>query len=682
MPLAAYAPRYFIALLCALLLAPCARATLVATSDSVTLQLKPGEQSTAQKLLLKGGADSVYSSLTLSDAPLGLRYTLEGCPLTQKFEPLANGCALLISYSPVTAVDIKDRLVVAYRTASATTGKDARSESLTIPVWAVGSWPNDSDNDGIGDDDDQCPNTPADKDIDASGCAVSQRDDDGDGVSNAADACPTVQGLRDNGCPTEAQIADALSLAAGSNIQLQNTAVAVAATCTSQRTEPLASDCNALVEAALLGAGGVTEALTAITPDGALLANAALQHSHVAHIRHLSNRLTALRYGARGVSLAGAVKLAYTPADPFFAAMAPGIAPELASEFIPELSALAANADSASESAEPLLLADSRWGLFLSADVSRSNRNGAGFGAAFDGESVIVTGGLDYRVSPTTVLGAALSQAQSDSKLTQRAGFLEQEQVTVTAFGSYAADHWYMDAALAMGSSNMEQERGVNYTLSNSTPVSQRMHARYGGSMTSGYIAVGWQGGIFGGSYNQQDVDLDSNQESNQGANQNTNFASSREASAWGLNVGMSLDYVRSKIDAFSELPSDPNAAGAGWAVTVAGQSQRWLTGRLASTLSRVLHTSWGVWVPYAELELVHEFANNPYSVNTQFVGDPDGPALAVLSERPDHNYLRGRFGASLQLPRGVAGFIDYGRLMSANRWEGYTVSAGLRVAF
>ncbi|HEX6638912.1 MAG TPA: OmpA family protein [Steroidobacteraceae bacterium] len=47
----------------------------------------------------------------------------------------------------------------------------------------------DSDGDGVNDDADQCPGTPAGTAVDANGCPLPQ-DDDGDGVNNDADKCP------------------------------------------------------------------------------------------------------------------------------------------------------------------------------------------------------------------------------------------------------------------------------------------------------------------------------------------------------------------------------------------------------------------------------------------------------------------------------------------------------------
>jgi hypothetical protein len=67
--------------------------------------------------------------------------------------------------------------------------------------------PMDSDGDGVSNEDDLCPNTPAGSAVDANGCAPSQLDADGDGVPDNADTCPnTPQGAEvdEDGCgPTQ-----------------------------------------------------------------------------------------------------------------------------------------------------------------------------------------------------------------------------------------------------------------------------------------------------------------------------------------------------------------------------------------------------------------------------------------------------------------------------------------------
>jgi hypothetical protein len=61
----------------------------------------------------------------------------------------------------------------------------------------------DTDGDGVTDDIDLCPDTPEGEDVDADGCALSQVDSDGDGVTDDLDLCPDTPAGEDvdaDGC--------------------------------------------------------------------------------------------------------------------------------------------------------------------------------------------------------------------------------------------------------------------------------------------------------------------------------------------------------------------------------------------------------------------------------------------------------------------------------------------------
>ena len=64
----------------------------------------------------------------------------------------------------------------------------------------------DSDNDGLFDIIDTCPDTPSGETVNEQGCSASQADSDGDGVYDNVDQCPdTVQGYNVDavGCADE-----------------------------------------------------------------------------------------------------------------------------------------------------------------------------------------------------------------------------------------------------------------------------------------------------------------------------------------------------------------------------------------------------------------------------------------------------------------------------------------------
>jgi hypothetical protein len=249
---------------------------------------------------------------------------------------------------------------------------------------------------------------------------------------------------------------------------------------------------------------------------------------------------------------------------------------------------------------------------------------------------------------------------RSDAELADNTGGLDRDETSLTVYGSVYRDAWYVDLAVSTGSSSYQQSRSVGYSLGNGTAVSQRMRADYDGSANSVHASLGWDG--------------------------NWPWASAatdqRSASAWSVGVRASVDYLKAKADAFTEQSSNPTGNGAGWAVNVEAQSQDWLTARVSASTRKVVTTPWGVLVPFVELDLIQEFANRQNTVNTRFVSDASSTPLAVALEDPDHSYVRARLGSTFQLPGGVAGFVDYGQLFAFDRWQAYTLSAGLRYEF
>jgi len=81
---------------------------------------------------------------------------------------------------------------------------DYANQSYSDCITVIMLNPNvDSDNDGLPDHSDQCPNTNQNTSIDVAGCAQHQLDSDSDGIMNDQDLCPntTIQTIVDsNGC--------------------------------------------------------------------------------------------------------------------------------------------------------------------------------------------------------------------------------------------------------------------------------------------------------------------------------------------------------------------------------------------------------------------------------------------------------------------------------------------------
>lgn len=120
----------------------------------------------------------------------------------QLSHPIAGGT--WTSSSTATATIDANGLITGLAEGTTTITYTLCTNSITKQIGVV-AVELDSDNDGVKNSLDSCPNTPAGEAVNVTGCSQSQLDDDGDGVMNTKDVCPnTTSGaaVDANGCFT------------------------------------------------------------------------------------------------------------------------------------------------------------------------------------------------------------------------------------------------------------------------------------------------------------------------------------------------------------------------------------------------------------------------------------------------------------------------------------------------
>ena len=497
----------------------------------------------------------------------------------------------------------------------------------------------DADDDGVGDDRDECANTPAGEQADERGCGPSQRDSDDDGVNDADDRCPDVAGSGEDGCPNEDEdedeLRDDLTPFTGNDPTLNQTRDVIADSCTSERvSEELQEACEELAQAAASeDTSGVAEALREITPEKATKGNVAVRQNNRVQNRNLGDRMIALRSGVRGVSLRG---LTASLGD------YRGSVEDIVQMIADALGPLGGGAGEL----EDTLLSGSRWGYFLSGELSKGDKDETARTSGFDFENRVITTGIDYRLRDNLILGAAVSFLDGENDIDRDGGSLDSDGHAFSLYGTWYRENLFVDLSVSMGAMEYEQSRRITYQLGTRASVDNRFDAKYDGDSLGVFAGFGW------------------------------NLIRKQ----WNINLRATFDYLDSDLDAFTETAR--STAGAGWAVFLDKQNQSWLTGTATATASYVFTPRWGVMIPFIEVDLVHEFDNDPQALTGRFLGDLQGQSLSVLTDDPDRNYVRVRAGASVQLPGGFAAFADYGRLFAFDNWGEHTISAGIRYEF
>ena len=289
----------------------------------------------------------------------------------------------------------------------------------------------------------------------------------------------------------------------------------------------------------------------------------------------------------------------------------------------------------------------SRLAFFANGDVGFGDKDATALETGFDYDSRAITVGLDYRISDNAFVGAALGYNTADADLDAGAGNLETDGYSVSVFGSfYPSDQFYVDAALVYGENDFDQSRNINFNLG--TQVNQVASSRPDGDYLSGSL---------GGGYSMNN-------------------------GAWTYGPHARLAFTRSDIDAFTETMSNPAAAGGGLALSIGKQDFRSTTLALGGSVSYAMSTSWGVLLPTATAEYVHEFSNDGDSITGTFRDDPTATAFNLALDDGDKNYARVGVGASAQFAQGRSAFIFYQTLLGYEDLTSHSISAGLRLEF
>ncbi|MCF6210049.1 MAG: autotransporter outer membrane beta-barrel domain-containing protein [Gammaproteobacteria bacterium] len=340
----------------------------------------------------------------------------------------------------------------------------------------------------------------------------------------------------------------------------------------------------------------------------------------------IHRRLTALRAGARGVSLSG-------------------LTINIDGQTLPEsvVSALfgsGARGGSAGEEAQGIA---SRWGAFINANVIIGDRDKTDRGTGFDFRARGVTAGADYRISDALVVGSALGYASKDSDFKGDAGNLEMDSWHLAAYGSYyQSERFYLDGLLRLGRNNIDTDRRINLP---GDPQQEGV-----GSTTGWEYAFSLSGG----------------------------YEYSRNA----LTAGPygRLGFIQTSIDGYTESASNPGGAGAGSILVIDDQDVDSITAVLGGQVTYAISARNAVYLLQINGEWEHEFTDNSRAIAAQFVYDPTRTSFDIRSDNPDRNYFNLGLGVTAVFANGRSGFLHYESRLGQDNVRQYWINGGIRI--
>jgi outer membrane autotransporter protein len=281
--------------------------------------------------------------------------------------------------------------------------------------------------------------------------------------------------------------------------------------------------------------------------------------------------------------------------------------------------------------------------LFGSADYQKFDKDTTRFETGFERDTVGGTIGVDYLFRTGLVLGTAVSYAHEFGDYEGIGGGFDHDAYGILVYGSVVPfAGMFVDGVAGYTRKNYSFDRRASFSVQG-TPFSA--------GSTSG--------------------DTDGN-EFKVGVNTGYDFLLGR----FTVGPRAGVLYRETTIDSFRE------SGGTGLELAYDNQNIQSLITTVGVYGSVALSTGFGVIVPQATAEYVHEFLDDQRSVGFSLVQDPLGARFLFQTDRPDRDYFNLGVGVAMVLPNGLQPFVNFRELVGYKDRSSHTVTLGLRVPF
>jgi outer membrane autotransporter protein len=251
------------------------------------------------------------------------------------------------------------------------------------------------------------------------------------------------------------------------------------------------------------------------------------------------------------------------------------------------------------------------------------------------------------------VFGAALGYNNNETDVNGGQGKLSTDGYSGSLYGTwYQGDAWFADAVLTWGKNSYDLSRRIRYQITGAggavSSVDQLASASPDGTQTQFALSAG----------------------------RDFNFG------AWNIGPYARATATRIDFDAYSESLSAPSAAGGGLGMAVDSRKLKSLEGVLGAKATYTMSTSWGVLMPHAQVEWLHEFEDNPEAIISHFANDPTATPIVIDAEQVDVDYLNLGLGLSGVFANGRSAFVYYERRAGQRDYSQDSLAVGVRIEF
>jgi outer membrane lipase/esterase len=285
-----------------------------------------------------------------------------------------------------------------------------------------------------------------------------------------------------------------------------------------------------------------------------------------------------------------------------------------------------------------------RLGVFVNGNFGAGDKNGTDRELGFEYDSQGVTAGVDYRFTDNFVLGGTFGYNSIKSDFDTSRGSLDLDGYSFSLYSTYYKDDFYLDTIFSGGWNDFDSRRHIQLPGFNQTANGKTQGNDFSFNVTGGY------------DFHEQ-----------------------------GLTYGPygRVSYQNVQIDGYQESPSNSGAAGFGTLATIGKQNAVSLQTALGGQLSYAISTPFGVLMPTARAEWVHEFHDGSRPLNWSFSSVPNQTTLFTnVSDGADRNFGNLGAGLSATFPHGASAFLFYEAMVGRDNLAEHSINAGVRAEF
>lgn len=265
-------------------------------------------------------------------------------------------------------------------------------------------------------------------------------------------------------------------------------------------------------------------------------------------------------------------------------------------------------------------------------------------------KAATLTVGADYRLTANTILGAALSFTDSQTKYGSSNSELDSQMFNLIAYSSFYIKQLWIDVSASYGINKFDQDRNIVCS----------------GPGAGSATCIAWQ--------NTYESDYDGST-----ASLNLGVGYDFSLQAWTLSPFIQWSGGQNSTDSYQETAATASSSTA--LLEIDKQKRYFSTVSSGTYIRYVINTKKAVLIPTLRLSASHELKDDPTNISGRLLGASNGD-FVLTTNAADSTYATIGLGLSFQLQNGNSGFFDIETTEAYENLDQYKATFGWRWEF